>query len=195
MSAAQPDPAVPTAAGGASGPAPSATWTWSDSWWVEIRAYGWLIGVTLPITTFVLSLIAGVGGWFTMDWGWLDALGTALSAMFWLDLISIPFAFAAVIVVLPFTYLLGRALRRVRSRPIQIAATSILAGTLAAVPMMSPDTILIFVPMSIAAGAAGALARRGEFRRADRLAQSAAATPNEPIAPTEATTQPEGAGA
>lgn len=195
MSAVEHDPAVPTVASGESGPTPTPTWTWSDSWWVEIRAYGWLIGVTLPITTFVLTLIAGVGGWDTIGGSWFAALGGALFAMFWLDVISIPFAFGAVIVVLPFTYLLGRALRRVQSRPIQITATSLLAGTLAAVPMTSPDTFLIFVPISIAAGAAGALARRGEFRRADRLAQTAATAPVEPIAPAEVTAQPEEAGA
>ncbi|WP_156364447.1 hypothetical protein [Curtobacterium sp. Leaf261] len=186
---------VPTVASVESAPTPTPTWTWSDSWWVEIRAYGWLIGVTLPITTFVLTLIVGLGGWFTMEWNWLGTLGSALAAAFWLDVVSIPFAFAAVVVALPFTYLLGRALRPVESRRNQITATSVLAGTLAALPMVSPDTLLIFVPMSIAAGAAGALARRGEFRRADRLAQTAATAPAEPIAPAEVTAQPEEAGA
>ncbi|PZF66437.1 hypothetical protein DEI81_02210 [Curtobacterium sp. MCBD17_013] len=151
------------------------TRTWADSWWLEIRAYGWLVGVTLPIVlllglsgTSLVSLTDGIG---VGGGPWYEVVGQMLLWVVWMDGLTAVFAFGAVLVALPFTWSLGRVMRPVRSRAVHVVATSVLAGTLAAVPIaVWPPSAILFVPISVAAGAAGAIARRGEFRRADRLA-------------------------
>ena len=156
-----------------------ATWTWSDSRWLEIRAFGWMLGVTLPATVVIGLVGAGASsGWDveTSFGSWLSAIGGTVVWMLMVDVVAFLPTMAAAIVALPFTMLLGRAMRPVRSRLLQIAATSALAGVLAALPLVAlPDWFIILGPISVAAGAAGALARNGEFRRADRLAAAAVA--------------------
>lgn len=158
------------------------TWTWSDSWWLELRALGWMLGVTLPVTIAVcMSLPGTLAGWGMVDQTWWQAIINVVLWALLIDAVSALPTVAAVIVSLPVTMLLGLALRPVRSRTLQIIGTSVLAGTLAAVPLAPwPDFAVLFVPMSIAAGAAGALARNGEFRRADRLAAAARAAQADP---------------
>lgn len=140
-------------------------WSWADSAWLEVRAFGWMLGVTLPVIVLVGALVAQPG--------W-QALAIAVVWVVLVDGVALLPTAAAAVVALPFTMLLGRLMRPVRSRLLHVVATSALAGTLAAAPLaVFPDAYVVLVPMSVAAGAAGALARRGEFRRADRLAAAA----------------------
>jgi hypothetical protein len=154
---------------------------WAGSWRLELRAYCWMIGALLPLANLLAVLAIGVpSGQFLQGAAWggliVEALGWAVLA----DGVAAVFTVGAAIVVIPLTQALALLLRRVRSRAVHIAASSFLAGTLAAVPLAfigSPQGadwffgIVVFVPISIAAGAAGAIARRGEFRRADRQPQ------------------------
>lgn len=181
-------PADAAGGAGAGAGAGRSSWTWGDSWWLELRALGWMLGATLPITIVLAMLLPGsLAGWgMTSQTWWQAAVNVVLWALM-VDAISALPTVVAVLVSLPFTMGLGLLLRPVRSRVLQVIATSALAGTLAALPLaLVPDAFVLFVPMSLAAGAAGALARRGEFRRADRLAAAAAAAaanPEDPAAP------------
>jgi len=159
---------------GATSPGPTAP-TWSDSWWLVLRALGWLLGVTLPATVVLAMFLPGaIEGWGMQPepW-WLAIVNVLLWMLMVVALSSLPAVLAAV-VAWPLTMLLGRAMRSVRSRALHVVATSALAGVLAALPLALLPVFVLFVPMSIAAGAAAALARNGEFRRADRLAAAAA---------------------
>lgn len=154
--------------------------TWSDSWWLVLRALGWLLGVTLPVTVVLaLSIPGALEGWGMQPQPWWQAIVNVLLWMLMVVALSSLPAVLAAVVAWPFTMLLGRAMRSVRSRTLHVVATSALAGVLAALPLALLPVFVLFVPMSIAAGAAAALARNGEFRRADRLAAAAAAAAHE----------------
>lgn len=169
-------------------PATPAGWTWSDSRWLEVRAFGWMLGVTLPAT--VLITLVGAGAFSGWDVGtaygsWWVAIGGTVMWVVMVDVVAFLPTMAAALVALPFTMLLGRAMRPVRSRVLHVAATSALAGILAALPLVVlPDWLIVLGPVSVAAGAAGALARNGEYRRADRLAAAAQTGPATVVVPT-----------
>jgi hypothetical protein len=151
---------------------PRPTWTWAQSWWLELGAYGWLIGVTAPATTLLtVSVFWIYGAAAGPDSGIVaePALETVLQGLvsvLIIDVVTAVFAFGGVLVSLPFTQLLGLLTVSVRSRGAHVAMTSLLAGTLGALSVCWFGPWLA-VPLALATGAAGALARRGEFRRAD----------------------------
>ncbi|MFJ3385083.1 MULTISPECIES: hypothetical protein [unclassified Curtobacterium] len=165
-----------------------AGWSWSDSRWLEVRAFGWMLGVTLPATVLIGLVWTGTSsGWDvgTVYGSWWGAIGGTLMWVVMVDVVAFLPTIGAALVALPFTMLLGRAMRPVRSRVLHVAATSALAGVLAALPLVAfPDWLVVLGPVSVAAGAAGALARNGEFRRADRLAAAAQTGPATAVVPT-----------
>ncbi|WIB60920.1 hypothetical protein DEJ13_03545 [Curtobacterium sp. MCLR17_007] len=164
---------------------PVPTWTWRASIRLELRALGWMLGVTLPTVTvlgFVVATAAPALGVGLVDgtW-WSDALNAVVWAVYMAVISAIPTVVGAV-VALPFTMVLGLLMRPVRHRAVHVVATSLLAGTLAAVPFLFvSDAWVLATPVVLAAGAAGALARHGVFRRADR-AREARPTTIEPAA-------------
>lgn len=128
------------------------------------RSYLWLAGVTAPIGAvafYVLAAVTSGGG-----------LGDP-SQMVWLVVVTVVatavFALGGAAVALPCTYLLGRALRQVRSRGAHTAAHAALAGLLAVVtaslvvlwftgPTSLPAVVSFPLGMSVAAGLAAAIA-------------------------------------
>jgi hypothetical protein len=154
------------------------SWTWSDSWWLELRAVGWLVAVTLPVLIVVTMTVALFPSGLDDDFG-MSLLGAVTTALF-VDMLSAGVAAASALVALPITHLVARLMRPVRSRTIHVIATASLAGVLTMLPAaLGPNAAVVFAPLALAAGAAGALARHGEFRRADRLAQNTATAPTE----------------
>ncbi|WP_267420290.1 hypothetical protein [Curtobacterium sp. GC_Cur_3] len=140
------------------------TWGLDETGRLVGRSYLWLAGVTAPIGAVVFYLLAAVtsGG----------GVGE-LSQMLWLVIVTVVatavFALGGAAVALPCTYLLGRALRRVRSRGAHTAAHAVLAGLLALVtsslvvlwfsgPSSLPDVVAFPLGMSVAAGLAAAIA-------------------------------------
>lgn len=135
------------------------------------RATLWMLGATLPVAVIVTQLVwaavdADDGAAGQVPW-YEQLVGAAAWAVFF-DLVAALFVLVAAFVTLPATYGLGRALQRVRSPWVHIVATAVLAGSLAALPLLfAGETPLGFgIPIPVAAGAAGALARHGQLRRA-----------------------------
>lgn len=154
------------------------------------RSYLWLAGVTAPIGAVVFFVLAAV-----LRGGDPDDLFPGL----WLVIVTVVatavFALGGAVVALPCTCLLGRALRRMRSRGAHTAAHAALAGLLALVtsslvvlwwsgPTSLPAVVSFPLGMSVAAGLAAAIAT-WRFRRPtplqesepDRAADAAAALP------------------
>jgi len=136
------------------------------------RATLWMLGATLPVAVIVTQLVPTLGGpdddGYVGAGAWFERLvGAAAWAVFF-DLVAALFVLVAAFVTLPATYGLGRALQRVRSPWVHVVATAALAGSLAALPLLfAGETPLGFaIPIPVAAGAAGALARHGQLRRA-----------------------------
>lgn len=160
---------------------PRPTWTWRASLQLELRALGWMLGVTLPVVSALLcAVVVAVpgSGWGpeTVDGSLGGVAGIVLSGFVttvsWAVVMTgasvVPTVLGALAAV-PFTMLLGVLMRSVRCRGCHVAATAVLAGTLAALPcVVSPDLIVFLIPVSLAAGAAGALARVGAFRASGR---------------------------
>ncbi|MGU3411179.1 hypothetical protein ACLBWP_13800 [Microbacterium sp. M1A1_1b] len=161
-----------------SGGLPVPTWSWRASIRLELRALGWMLGATLPVVTvigvvIVMSVPAIDPGWVSDGW-WSTVLGAVGWAVYITVFAAIPTVVGAV-VALPFTMLLGLLMRPVHRTGLHVLATSLLAGVLAAAPLaIIPDGWTLFVPVSLAAGAAGALARHGTFRRAARTRERSA---------------------
>jgi len=157
----------------------SRTWTLADSVALEARAYGWLILVVLP----VLSLLPTVVGLVGVLVGGDVTVSDATSTLWWVVLVplvsAVP-AFVATVVSLPVTWVVGRRLRRVRSDRAHVAWTALTAAVLATVSTAVVAVLLTdgygdplayagsVVPMGLAAGVAGALARHGQLRSARR---------------------------
>jgi hypothetical protein len=141
-----------------------------DTWGVEEtgrlvgRSYVWLAFVVGPIGTVAASLYESVSSG--------DGLSRLSEAVWFVTVFVVGiggFALAGAVVALPFTYLLGRALRRVRSRGAHTAAHAALAGLLALVtsslvvlwfsgPASLPAVVAFPLSMSVAAGLAAAIA-------------------------------------
>jgi hypothetical protein len=141
-----------------------------DTWGVEEtgrlvgRSYVWLAFVVGPIGTVAASLYESVSSG--------DGLSRISEAVWFVTVFVVGiggFALAGAVVALPFTYLLGRALRRVRSRGAHTAAHAALAGLLALVtsslvvlwfsgPASLPAVVAFPLSMSVAAGLAAAIA-------------------------------------
>ncbi|MCJ1715785.1 hypothetical protein [Curtobacterium sp. VKM Ac-2922] len=148
---------------------------------LQRRAWVWMVAVTLPIVAFGFMLTP----WRLLSRGDEDpvirsvsdlahAIPAAITWTIGIDLLTVPFSLVAALVALPFTGGLALALRRVRSRALHVVATSALAGTLAAVmvmPLLSPSALSTTIVLG--AGAAAAVARHRELRRADRTAVAA----------------------
>ncbi len=166
------------------------TWTLEDSIALEARAYGWLVLAVLP----VLSLLPTVVGLVGVLVGGDVTVSDATSTLWWIVLVplfsAVP-AFVATVLSLPVTWVVGRRLRRVRSDRAHVAWTALTAAVLAVAstavvaillsdgygdPLASVGTAL---PMGLAAGVAGALARRGQLRGARR--RDAAGPTPEPL--------------
>lgn len=138
-----------------------------DACALELRAWGWLLAVTLPVAAFLFML----SPWRFLTSGDQDpvirSLGDLLvgipQAFTWtllVDVVAVPFSIGAAIVSLPFTGALALALRRVRSRAVHVVSTSVLAGGIAAgiaVPVLDPSPFAATIV--VAAGAAAAIAR------------------------------------
>jgi len=140
------------------------TWGLNETGRLVGRSYVWLAGLTAPIGAVVFSVLAAVN-----SGGGLDDLNQTL----WLVIVTVVatavFALGGAAVALPCTYLLGRALRRVRSRGAHTAAHATLAGLLALVtsslvvlwfsgPSSLPAVVSFPLGMSVAAGMAAAIA-------------------------------------
>jgi hypothetical protein len=140
------------------------TWGMNETGRLVGRSYLWLAGVTAPIGAMVFYLLAAVtsGG----------GLGEP-TQMLWLVIVTVVatavFALGGAAVALPCTYLLGRALRRLRSRGAHTAAHAALAGLLAVVttslvvlwfsgPTSLPAVVSFPLGMFLAAGLAAAIA-------------------------------------
>lgn len=136
-------------------------WTWGTAVRLELRGVCWTIGATLPAIWFVIELMNHEPGYLEYALDWVP----------FIVVVAIPVVVIGATAILPLTYLLGRALERVRPWPVHIVAQSILGGTLAAVPLaFGPDVFPaeIFGSAPLAVGAAAALARYGQLRRAAR---------------------------
>lgn len=153
------------------------SWTLADSVALEGRAYGWLIVVVLPALSLLPTLVGLVVVLFPSDVSLADATATLPWVLLVPVLSAVP-AFVASVVVLPVTWLVGRRLRRVRSGRAHVAWTALTAAVLATVTTAivallalggTADPVAAVgsgLPMGLAAGVAGALARRGQLRRA-----------------------------
>lgn len=151
-------------------------WSVGDSARLVARAYGWLVGVTVPAATVVVSLgamavSAVLGGW--QDTG--GASGSVLGGVVLVDAVVAVVALGGALVSLPFTHALGLLLRGVRSARLQVLATALLAGVLGTVTAWcasdwwSPFSGPWFGAfIGVSAAAAGALARRGQLRAVGR---------------------------
>lgn len=155
---------------------PVPTWSWRASVRLEVRALGWMFGATLPAATVVGVFVAeAVPDFGTEDTWWSTALIAVTSAVY-TDAVSFVPTVVGAAVALPFTMVLGLLMRPVRRRGLHVLGTAVLAAALAAVPAaVWPPTWPLFTVVAVAAGSAGALARVGGFRRADRAAAAAAA--------------------
>ncbi|KQO62936.1 hypothetical protein [Curtobacterium sp. Leaf261] len=142
-------------------------WTWGTAVRLELRGVCWTIGATLPVATLVNTVLTQHPDYILVMFDWLP----------FIVVVAIPFVVIGAAAILPLTYLLGHVLERVRPWPVHIVAQSILGGTLAAVPLaFGPDVFPaeIFGSAPFAVGAAAALARYGQLRRATR-------TPADPL--------------
>ncbi|WP_176491522.1 hypothetical protein [Curtobacterium sp. 'Ferrero'] len=150
----------------------TAPWTAADAWTLNGRAAGWMLGATLPVASVLGLLVAPLAGpsWEYTGGDWWSATGGLLGWAVLVDAVSAVFVLGSALVTVPVTWAAGKLLERVRSARVHIVATALLAGTLAAVPaaLGGVDTLVVTAPVSLAAGAAGALARRGQLRQAQR---------------------------
>jgi hypothetical protein len=136
-------------------------WTWGTAVRLELRGVCWTIAATLPIATLLNAVLTQHPDYFLVMFDWLP----------FIVIVAIPFVLIGAMAILPLTYLLGRALERIRPWTVHIVAQSVLGGTLAAVPLaFGPDMFPaeIFGSAPIAVGTAAALARYGQLRRAAR---------------------------
>lgn len=182
--------AAGTAGAAGTDPGVGRTWTLEDAVALEARAYGWLVLAVLP----VLSLLPTVVGLVGVLVGGDVTVSDATSTLWWIVLVplfsAVP-AFVATVLSLPVTWVVGRRLRRVRSDRAHVAWTALTAAVLAVAstavvallladgygdPLASVGTAL---PMGLAAGVAGALARHGQLRSARR--RDAAGPTPEPL--------------
>ncbi|GAA1494358.1 hypothetical protein [Curtobacterium herbarum] len=143
------------------------TWGMGDTGRLIANSYLWMVGVTTPVSGVVITaFVAIMSGTMPdlMSFVWFS--GLFLVATLFL-------ALAGAVLSVPFTYLLGRALRRVPARAVHSAAHSVLAGLLAAGAAslaaamwlhtaVPPLSILI----AVAAGAAAAIATWRQLRPA-----------------------------
>ncbi len=157
-------------------------WTAADAWALNGRAAGWMLGATLPVASVLGMLLAPL---FSTSWvssgggSWWAAIGGCITWAVLVDAVSAVFVLGSALVTVPVSWGAGRLLERVRRPWLQVAATAVLAGTMAAVPagIAGIDGLVVTAPICLAAGAAGALARHGQQRRAR------AAAPAEPADP------------
>jgi hypothetical protein len=157
---------------------PVPTWSWRASVRLELRALGWMLGATLPVATVVGVLVGSAVPDLGTDGTWWSTAVSALGSAVSMDVVSLVPTVVGAVVALPFTMLLGLLMRPVRHRGLHVLATALLAGGLAAVPAaVWPPTWPLFAIVAAAAGGAGALARAGGFRRADRAVAAARAEP------------------
>lgn len=151
------------------GALPVPTWTWRASVRLELRALGWMLGGTLPAATIVGVLVGSAVPDLGSDGTWWSTALSAVASAVYMDAVSLVPTVVGAAIALPFTMALGLLMRPVRRRGLHVLATALLAGALAALPAaVWPPTWPLFAVVSAAAGSAGALARVGVFRRADR---------------------------
>ncbi|OIH97757.1 hypothetical protein [Curtobacterium sp. MCBA15_001] len=154
---------------------PVPTWSWRASVRLEVRALGWMFGATLPAATVVGVLVGSAVPDFGTDDTWGSTAVGAVGSAVYMDFWSLVPAVVAAAIALPFTMVLGMLMRPVRRRGLHVLGTAVLAAALAAVPAaVWPPTWPLFAVVAPAAGSAGALARIGGFRRADRAASASA---------------------
>lgn len=152
-------------------------WTWARSVELVAVSYLWLVGAVAPAgalaTWLVTALVTG---------SFLDGFLGALAAVGLFILLFAVIAAVGAAVAVPFTQVLGRALRHTRSRLVHVAAHAVLGGVLAAVCMQG--LLLAFeddhlswqypLALSVPAGLAAAIGRwRFDETKPRRAAQPA----------------------
>lgn len=156
-------------------------WTVEDAGALNARAAGWMLGATLPTASLLGMLLAPIvsDSWVFVGGPWWSAIGGIVSWVVLVDGVSALFVLGSAFVTVPVTYAAGRLLERARPWT-QVIVTALLAGTMAAVPagILGADSLAFTAPISLAAGAAGALARRGQQRHARAVAERAVAEPS-----------------
>ncbi|MBM7802265.1 hypothetical protein JOE58_001516 [Curtobacterium luteum] len=157
-------------------------WTVEDAGALNARAAGWMLGATLPTASLLGMLLAPIvsDSWVFVGGPWWSAIGGIVSWVVLVDGVSVLFVLGSAFVTVPVTYAAGRLLERARRPWTQVIVHALLAGTMAAVPawILGADSLGVTAPISIAAGAAGALARRGQQRRARVVGGRAALGPS-----------------
>jgi len=147
------------------------SWGMGDTGRLIGSSYGWMITVTTPASAVAATtLVAITSGTLPdlMSFVWFTSL-----FMF----ATLVLALAGALISVPFTYLLGRALDRVRSRGIHTATHSVLAGVLAAGASSLTTSLWlnnllpsIAITIAVAAGAAAAIATWRQLRPAPVVA-------------------------
>jgi hypothetical protein len=143
----------------------SPPWTWGAS----VRLVAWSLlwcSLVLPFLLFEALLIAGVvqaQDWTVGDGSWWDLNAAAGWALLMAAFAVVPLLVGAAVAV-PLVKVLGSALRGVRHPAVHVVASALLAGALAAVPVvLAPELWAVLGPPPVAAAGAAALARSGGF--------------------------------
>ncbi len=155
-------------------------WRVADTVGLVARAWLWLAGVTVPLVS-----LSAMCWWVTASVvadDWSGGVDDGLSAVYWLllfDAVTAVVALGGAVVSLPFTHALGLLMAGVRSRGLQVVATTVLAGALGTVTgwatgeAWAPQSGPFFAAfVGVTAAGAGALARQGQFRSAARRESS-----------------------
>ncbi|MFS0731169.1 hypothetical protein ABC270_13985 [Curtobacterium sp. 1P10AnD] len=156
-------------------------WTVEDAGALNARAAAWMLGATLPAASLLGVFLAPFfsDSWVFTGGPWWSAIGGTVSWIVLVDGVSALFVLGSAFVTVPVTYAAGRLLERARRPRTQVIVTALLAGAMAAVPawVLGLDSLPVTAPISLAAGAAGALARRGQQRHARAVGERAAPEP------------------
>ncbi|MCM3520335.1 hypothetical protein [Curtobacterium sp. P97] len=138
-------------------------WTWATTYKLVLTSYIWLAGAVAPTGAVITCIVIAIRGGVSLD--------GAASALLFVVVFVVVFAVIAAVgaaVALPFTQLLGRALRCTLSRAVHVSAHAVLGGTLAAIGMQvlllafEDDHLTWQYPLavSVPAGIAAAIGRR-----------------------------------
>lgn len=135
-------------------------WTWATTYKLVLTSYIWLAGAVAPTGAVITCIVIAIRGGVSLD-------GAASALLFVFVVVFAVIAAVGAAVALPFTQLLGRALRRTRSRAVRVSAHAVLGGTLAAIGMQvlllafEDDHLTWQYPLavSVPAGIAAAIGR------------------------------------
>lgn len=156
---------------------PVRAWTWDDTRSLHARALVWMLLVTLPLASVAGAGVAGTvwPGTISVDGPWWSAVGGLVAWAALVDGVSLVPVLVVALVTLPVTHVVGRLLVGRGGTLLQAGVSGALAGAMAAVPVPFAGIggLVVTAPVSVAAGAAGALARWRQLRR-----------PPEPAVPT-----------